>query len=428
MAGNSSEQDIQQSSSVDTEVASNCRFCGTKLEQSFINLGTSPLCQSHVSEDALALPEPYLPLHAFVCDRCWLVQLGQFATPDEIFGFYHYFSSFSDSWLRHAERYVGMVTDRFGLGTDSQVVEIASNDGYLLQNFVQRGIPCFGIEPAANVAEAAKEKGVDSVVAFFGQKTASRILQERGPATLLLGNNVLAHVPDLNDFVAGMKVLLAPDGVITMEFPHLVRLIDELQFDTIYHEHFSYFSFTTVEQVFAQHGLTLFDVEELPSHGGSLRIYACHTGSNAHVITRNVDHLRQHEKELGVSTLDYYRGFEKLCLGVKRDLLRFLIDAAEQGKLVAGYGAPGKGNTLLNFCGIRPDLLSFTVDRNPLKQGTWLPGSRVPVFGPDEIFARKPDYVLILPWNLTDEIVSQMSDIRDWGGQFVRPIPKLEVL
>ena len=388
----------------------------------------SPLCQTHIAPEQLHEMEPFYPLHAYVCDQCLLVQLQEFVSPDEIFTEYAYFSSYSSSWVEHARRYVDKVAERFGLGSDSTVMEIASNDGYLLQHFVARGVPVLGIEPAANVAKVAVEKGIATTVRFFGRTTAPEIAREHGRPDLLLGNNVLAHVPDLNDFVAGMKELLAPGGVITMEFPHLQRLMAENQFDTIYHEHFSYFSFVAVERVFAHHGLTLFDVEELPTHGGSLRIYGRHTENSQLPVGDAVNLLRQREIDDGFLTLERYRGFGEQVRATKRKLLAFLIDAKNHGKSVVGYGAPGKGNTLLNYCGIRTDFLDFTVDANPYKQGKYTPGTRIPILAPEAIRAARPDYVLILPWNLKDEISAQAAYIREWGGRFVVPIPEVRVL
>jgi SAM-dependent methyltransferase len=405
-----------------------CRFCQAPLRVTFVDLGMSPLCQRHIHPNELNAMEPFFPLHAYVCEDCFLVQLGEYVAPQEIFGFYHYFSSYSDSWLAHAKRYTEQMIERLGLDGRSRVAEIASNDGYLLQYFAERGIPCLGIEPAANVAEAARARGIDTVSRFFGRETAQALRAERGPVDLLLGNNVLAHVPDLNDFVAGMADYLAPTGTITMEFPHLLRLMADNQFDTIYHEHFSYFSFTVVEKVFAAHGLKLVDVEELPTHGGSLRIYARHAGPDAPEASPAVHALRKHEADLGVSTLEFYTPFAERVERTKRRLLSFLIEAREQGKTVAGYGAPGKGNTLLNYCGIRTDLLAYTVDRSPMKQGTFLPGTRIPVFAPEKIDETRPDYLLILPWNLVDEITGQMGRIRKWGARFVVPIPEVRVL
>jgi SAM-dependent methyltransferase len=405
-----------------------CRFCAAPLTTTFVDLGMSPLCQTHIAPDQLEEMEPFYPLHAYVCDRCFLVQLQEFVSPQGIFGEYAYFSSYSTSWVEHARRYVTMAIDRFNLGGSSIVMEIASNDGYLLQHFVAAGVPVLGIEPAANVAEAAVARGVPTTTRFFGVKTAGEIVAERGQPDLVIGNNVLAHVPDLNDFVAGLKRLLAPGGVITMEFPHLQRLMAENQFDTIYHEHFSYFSFVAVEKVFAHHGLTLFDVEELPTHGGSLRIYARHAQNEALPVGPRVGGLRQREIDEGFLTLERYSGFDAQVKATKRKLLTFLIDAKAHGKKIVGYGAPGKGNTLLNYCGIRTDFLDFTVDANPYKQGKFTPGTRIPILAPDNIRAARPDYVLILPWNLKDEISSAAAYIGEWGGRFVVPIPEVTVL
>jgi 2-polyprenyl-3-methyl-5-hydroxy-6-metoxy-1,4-benzoquinol methylase len=404
-----------------------CRFCAAPLRTTFVDLGMSPLCQTHISADQLHEMEPFYPLHAYVCDACLLAQLQQFVAPQEIFTEYAYFSSYSSSWVEHARRYTDLMVERFGFGPRSRVMEIASNDGYLLQHFAARGIPVLGIEPAANVAKVAVEKGIPTTVRFLGRLTAEQIAVESGKADLLLGNNVLAHVPDINDFVGGMKLLLAPGGVITMEFPHLQRLIEEGQFDTIYHEHFSYLSFVVVEKIFAHHGITLFDVEQIPTHGGSLRIYGRHAENAALPVGDRVVLLRQQETAAGMLTLDYYRGFGERVKRVKRDLLSFLIDARERGRKVVGYGAPGKGNTLLNYCGIRTDFLDFTVDANPYKQGKFTPGTRIPIQPPEAIREARPDYVLILPWNLKDEISAQATYVREWGGQFVVPIPKLTV-
>ncbi|MCA8829541.1 class I SAM-dependent methyltransferase [Hymenobacter sp. BT728] len=408
--------------------ASPCRFCGAPLDFTFVNLGTSPLCQDHVRPHEFNRAEAFYPLHARVCRECFLVQLDEFVTSEEIFqNDYAYFSSYSASWLRHARRYTDMMTERFQLTPDSLVIEVASNDGYLLQYFVEKKIPVLGIEPAANVASYAQAKGINTLVRFFGSDTARYVAELSGKADLLLGNNVLAHVPDINDFVAGMHLLLKPDGIITMEFPHLLRLMEGNQFDTIYHEHFSYLSFFTVEQIFACHGLTLFDVEELPTHGGSLRIYARHTASAAHPVTSRVAELRERELAAGVNDLAYYANFEEKAKETKRKLLEFLIAAKRDGKTVVGYGAPGKGNTLLNYCGIRTDFLDYTVDVSPHKQGNFLPGTRIPICHPDRIRQTRPDYVLILPWNLREEIMEQMQDIREWGGRFVVPIPEVQV-
>lgn len=404
---------------------SKCRFCSNELKYSVVNLGMSPLCQKHVKPENANDMEKFYPLHAYVCDQCWLMQLEEFATPDEIFADdYAYFSSYSDSWLKHARKYTDLMVERFGLNSDSQVVEIASNDGYLLQWFVEKNIPVLGIEPAANVAEVAREKGIRTEVQFFGTKTAQGLAEQYGKADLLLGNNVLAHVPDINDFVGGMKAMLAEGGVITMEFPHLQRLIEENQFDTIYHEHFSYLSFVAVNRIFAHHGITLFDVEELPTHGGSLRIYGRHTEDVSKPVTDRAKGLLQRELDLGFETLEYYAAFEEKVKETKRKLLTFLIEAKRAGKTVVGYGAPGKGNTLLNYCGIRTDFLDYTVDRSPHKQHNFLPGTHIPIYAPDKIRETKPDYVLILPWNLKKEISRQMAYISEWGGKFVIPIPE----
>ena len=405
-----------------------CRLCGAPLRHTFVNLGMSPLCESYVAPEQLNQMEPFYPLHALVCEKCFLVQLGEYVTAGHIYSEYAYFSSYSDSWLRHAREYVDMITDRLKLGPQSLVIELASNDGYLLQNFVRKSIPVLGIDPAANIAPHAIKKGVPTLVRFFGVETAREVLAQGKQADLLIGNNVLAHVPALNDFVAGMKLLLKPGGVITMEFPHLLRLMEANQFDTIYHEHFSYFSFLTAEKTFARHGLTMFDVEELTTHGGSLRIYARHAEDERNPTTARVAELRRREQELGFERLETYTAFDGQVKETKRKLLEFLIATRRAGKSVAGYGAPGKGNTLLNYCGIRTDFLDYTVDRNPYKQGKFLPGTHIPIYPPERIVQTKPDYVLILPWNLKDEIVKQLAYIRDWGGKFVVPIPEATVL
>jgi SAM-dependent methyltransferase len=363
-----------------------------------------------------------------VCAECFLVQLPAVQTAEHIFSDYAYFSSYSDSWLRHAKAYVEKMIGRFGYGGSSQVVEIASNDGYLLQYFKERGVPVLGVEPAANVAEVAAAAGIPTVVKFFGTRTAEELAAAGKKADLLLGNNVLAHVPDLNDFVAGMKVLLKPGGVITMEFPHLMRLMAENQFDTIYHEHFSYFSFSTVERVFASHGLTLFDVEELPTHGGSLRIYGRHADDDGKPVSERAVELRAREEGAGFGRLEHYLAFGEQVKETKRKLLTFLIDAKRRGKSIVGYGAPAKGNTLLNYCGVRSDFIDYTVDRSPHKQGHFLPGTHIPIHDPERIRETKPDYVLILPWNLKDEVMQKAGYVREWGGQFVIPIPEVTVL
>lgn len=404
-----------------------CRFCGTQLNHTLVDLGMSPLCESYLKPEQLNQMEPFYPLHVYVCENCFLVQLDQYVSVDHIFEEYAYFSSYADSWVQHAKVYTDKIAGRLGLNENSHVVEIASNDGYLLQHFVALGIPVLGIEPAKNVARVAIDKGVETCVDFFGERKAGELAAEGKGADLLIGNNVLAQVPDLNDFVKGMKILLKPGGVITMEFPHLVRLIDENQFDTIYHEHFSYFSLYAVERIFNEHGLMLFDVEELPTHGGSLRIYACHSDDETRAVSRNITDLRAREDTAGISRIESYNVFTEKVKETKRKLLEFLIKTKRGGNSIAGYGAPGKGNTLLNYCGIRTDFLDYTVDRNPYKQGMFLPGTHIPIFHPDKISETKPDYVFILPWNFKDEIMKQLSYIRDWGGKFVVPIPEVKV-
>jgi hypothetical protein len=404
-----------------------CLFCEAQLSQTVVDLGMSPLCESYVSASQLNRMEPFYPLHVRVCGRCFLVQLEEYVSPENIFSDYAYFSSYSDSWLAHAKAYTEKMTTRFKLGGKSLVVEVASNDGYLLQYFVANKIPVLGIEPAANVAAVAVDLGVPTLVKFFGIATARELVAQGKRADLLLGNNVLAQVPNLNDFVGGMKILLAPSGVITIEFPHLMRLMEENQFDTIYHEHFFYFSFLTAEKIFAAHGLTLFDVEELSTHGGSLRIYARHAEDSAKAVSDRVHELRARELSAGFATLERYQSFAEQVNETKRKLLQFLIQAKKAGKQIAGYGAPGKGNTLLNFCGIRTDFLDYTVDRSPHKQGKFLPGTHIPIYAPERIKETRPDYLLILPWNLKDEIMKQNAFIREWGGQFVVPIPEVTV-
>jgi SAM-dependent methyltransferase len=397
------------------------------VRHTFVDLGMSPLCESYLSVQQLNDMEAFYPLHVFVCGNCFLVQLREYVSAESIFGEYAYFSSYSESWLAHAKAYTKKMIERFALGPKSQVVELASNDGYLLQYFVQAGIPVLGIEPAANVAAVAVQKDVPTLVKFFNRQSAEELAAKGIKADLLLGNNVLAQVPDLNSFVSGMKILLKPNGVITMEFPHLLRLMEEGQFDTIYHEHFSYFSFLVAEKIFSSHGLTLFDVEELSTHGGSLRIYACHAADRSKCVTAEVVSLREKEEAAGLSRLESYSSFAERVKETKCALLEFLIQAYREGKQVAGYGAPGKGNTLLNYCGIRSELLAYTVDRNPYKQSKFLPGSHIPIFPPEQIRQTKPDYVLILPWNLKEEIMQQIDYIREWGGQFVVPIPRVKV-
>jgi len=405
----------------------NCRFCNKQLTHQFVSLGSSPLSNSYLTREQLHKMEPFYPLEVYVCDDCFLVQLEEFESPENIFSDYAYFSSYSDTWLKHAKDYVNKMINLFGIDNKSYVVEIASNDGYLLQYFVGKGVPVLGIEPAANVAEVAEQKGIPTEVVFFGTETAKRLASEGKYADLLLGNNVLAHVPNLSDFVAGLKILLKPQGVITMEFAYLIRLMEETQFDTIYHEHFSYFSFLTAEKVFAAHGLTIFDVEELSTHGGSLRIYARHSESVNKGISESVNQLIRKEQKDGLDKIETYQTFGEKVKKIKRNILNFLIQAKEEGKTIVGYGAPAKGNTLLNYCGIKTDFIDYTVDRNPYKQGRYLPGSHIPIEAPEKIRETKPDYVFILPWNIKDEIMEQMSFIREWGGKFVIPIPKLTV-
>lgn len=419
--------DVVKEAALSAGPQDSCRFCGSKLEHSFVNLGTSPLVQNFLTAEQLSRMEPFYPLQAFVCGKCFLVQLQEFVAPEEIFSDYLYFASYSDTWLAHAKRYTDEMTERFSIAENCLVVEIASNDGYLLQNFVAKKVPVLGIEPAANVAAVAVKKGVPSLVKFFNSATARELVSEGQRADLLLGNNVLAHVPDINDFVAGMKILLKPHGVITMEFPHLMRLIEENQFDTIYHEHFSYFSFLTVQEIFAAHGLTLFDVQELPTHGGSLRIFARHTEDLSKPIGPRVSELRSREESAGYARLETYSRFAEQVKETKRKLLEFLIKAKRDGKTIAAYGAAAKGNTLLNYCAIRTDFVDYTVDRSPYKQGRFLPGTHIPVYSLEQIGKTRPDYLLILPWNLKDEIMQQNAYIREWGGKFVVPIPEVTV-
>ncbi len=405
-----------------------CRSCTAPLSEVLVDLGSSPLANSYLEPHQMQQGEVYYPLCVYLCHQCWLAQLPEFETAEGIFSEYTYFSSYSDSWLDHARRYVEAVSERFGLGAESRVIEIASNDGYLLQYFKERGVPCLGIEPAGNVAKVAVERGIPTRVEFFGTECARKLADEGRQADLLLGNNVLAHVPNLNDFVAGIKIALAPTGVLTMEFPHLLRLVDENQFDTIYHEHFSYFSLVAVERVFARHGLTLFDVEELDTHGGSLRIFARHQDDASKPVGPRIEELRERELARGMETPAFYKDFAERVAETKRKLLAFLIEEKRAGKKIVGYGAPAKGNTLLNYCGVRTDFVDYTVDRSPHKQGRFLPGTRIPIAGPDRIRETTPDYVLILPWNLRREIMGQMADIAEWGGRFVVAIPEVKVL
>lgn len=404
-----------------------CRFCDMALERTFVDLGMSPLCETYPSLADLNHGEVYYPLHVYVCEHCFLVQLEQYETPENIFSDYAYFSSYSDSWLKHAENYCDKMMTRLGLSIESFAVEVGSNDGYLLQYFVQRNVQVLGIEPAANVAKVAVEKGVPTLVRFFGTQLARELAAEGRCADLVLGNNVLAQVPDLNDFVEGLKVLLKPEGVLTLEFPHLLLLMERNEFDTIYHEHFSYFSLFTTVRILEAHGLKVFDVEELTTHGGSLRVYACRAQDQTHDIEPSVWNLIAEEKRAGLAAVEGYENFARQVQQVKWALVDFLLTAARQGKAVAGYGAPGKSATLLHYCGIGKDLIAYTVDRSPYKQGRFLPGNHIPIYHPDRIRETKPDYVVILPWNLQDEIMQQLQFIREWGGRFVVPIPHVAI-
>ena len=408
--------------------AAPCRFCGAVLRTTMVDLGMSPLCETFLLPQELNAPETFFPLHVRVCDHCLLAQVQEYVTPEDIFEEYAYFSSYSTAWLDHTKRYADAMTERLGLGPDSLVVELASNDGYLLQWFVEKGIPVLGVEPAANVAQVAIDRGIPTRVEFFGAEQARALAAEGVRADLVAGNNVLAQVPDLNSFVAGITTILAPGGTVTIEFPHLRKLMAGNQFDTIYHEHFSYFSLLATERIFAAHGLTLFDVEELWSHGGSLRVYGRHAEeADGRPVTEAVERLRAAEIAFGLDRMATYERFGAQVEATKRGILRFLVDARDAGKRVVGYGAPGKGNTLLNYCGIRTDLIEFTVDRNPYKHGRFLPGTHIPVHPPDALDEARPDYVFILPWNLRDEIARQLAHVREWGGKFVVPIPEIDV-
>lgn len=410
-----------------SHLAKPCRFCGAELKHTFIDLGMSPLCETYPTRSDIERGEVYYPLHVQLCERCLLVQLGEYQPPENIFTEYPYFSSYSDSWLKHAESYCDKMVAELGLTQHSFVIEVASNDGYLLQYLVRRQVPVLGIEPAANVAKVAVEKGVPTLVEFFGERVAKDLAAGGRTADLVAGNNVLAQVPDLNDFVAGLRVILKPEGILTLEFPHLLRLIERNEFDTIYHEHFSYFSLLTTLRILEAHDLKVFHVEELPSHGGSIRIYACQAESQTHDIRPSVGDVIAEETRAGLASADGYAHFAQKVRETKLALVEFLIGAARLGKSVAGYGAPGKSATLLHYCGIGKDLIQFTVDRSPYKQGRFLPGSHIPIYHPDRIREAKPDYVIILPWNLKDEIMKQLEFIRSWGGKFVIPIPKVTI-
>ena len=408
---------------------SSCRFCGTALEDRVVDLGMSPLCESFLAAEQLDRMEPFYPLHVWVCRKCFLVQLNQYVKEEEIFTEYAYFSSFSTAWLAHAKDYVEKMIARLGLGPNSLVVELASNDGYLLQYFVQNGVPALGIEPAANVAKVAREqRGVDTDVSFFSEEKGKSMRAAGKMADLVLGNNVLAQVPDLNSFVSGIPQILKPNGTVTIEFPHLLRLFEENQFDTIYHEHFCYFSLISAEAIFAKHGLTIFDVDELWTHGGSLRIYARHSADTSRPVSESVLALRKREEDAGYKRIETYTRFEEAVRTTKQKLLKLLIEAKAQGKRIVGYGAPGKGNTLLNYCGIRTDFIDFTVDRNPYKQGKFLPGTHIPILAPEKLDEARPDYIFILSWNFKDEIMKQLAHSREWGARFIVPIPEATVI
>jgi len=405
-----------------------CRHCQTKLTQSLIDLATSPPSNAYLTEKMLHTPEKYFPLRVLICNECWLAQTEDYAGADELFSSeYAYFSSFSSTWLKHAEQYVTGMTNRFELNKYSNVVEVAANDGYLLQYVKLQGIPCIGIEPTASTAEAARAKGIDIIESFFGVRLAHELVEQGKNADLTVANNVLAHVPDINDFVEGFCILLKPDGVATFEFPHLLRLITENQFDTIYHEHYSYLSLIAVKQIFESNGLSVFDVEELPTHGGSLRVYTQRKDTGKYKLSKNVDVLLKRETDAEMNSTEFYDGFQDKANKVKNDLLSFLIEAQRNGKSVAGYGAAAKGNTLLNYAGVRSELLPYVVDLNPAKQDKFLPGSRIPILAEEHLKQNKPDYVVILPWNLCDEVMTQLNYIREWGGQFVTAIPSLKV-
>lgn len=410
-------------------MSGNCRFCNTKLEVNFVDLGMTPTCQEHIVPEKLNSMEKFYPLHAFVCHQCWLVQLKDYEIPESLFSDdYAYYSSYSDSWLTHSSKYTELMVKRFELDATNFVSEIASNDGYLLQYFKDKKIPVLGIEPAGKVADVAIDKGITTEKLFFGVETANALILKYGKTDVLAANNVLAHVPDINDFVGGMKLFLKEGGIITVEFPHLQNLIEQNQFDTIYHEHFSYLSLTAVTTIFEYHGLEIFDVEEINTHGGSLRIYAKHKEDTTKKVYPSVENILRRELDLGFKSVAYYQSFNEKVKETKRSLLEFLIKVKREGKTVVGYGAPGKGNTLLNYCGIKTDFIDYTVDRSPHKQDNYLPGSHIPIYAPDKILETKPDYVLILPWNLKDEIMAQMDHVRSWGGKFVIPIPEVKVI
>ncbi len=401
-----------------------CRFCDTPLETTFIDLGMQPPCESVIREEQLNSMECFYPLHAFVCHNCFLVQLEEYVTPEDIFTEYAYFSSYSDSWLEHSRRYVDMISKKLSLNSNSFVIEIASNDGYLLQYFKEKNISMLGIDPAVNVAEVAINKGVPTLVKFFSSETAKELVEDGKTADLVIGNNVLAQVPPLNDFIKGVKLVLKENGVATFEFPHLVKLIEHNQFDTIYHEHFSYFSFSTISQIFEKQSLILYDVEEIPTHGGSIRIYVKHIEDKSKKISNQVIDILKREKDFGIFNIETYKNFEKKVKSTKRKALKLLIKLKDEGNIIVGYGAPGKGNTFLNYTGIRTDFLDYVVDRNKYKQGTYLPGTHIPIYDPIRIKETKPNYVIILPWNLKNEIIKQNKYITEWGGKFIIMIPE----
>jgi len=403
-----------------------CRHCDTELTNTFIDLGSSPPSNSYLTEQTMNEPEKWYPLKVLICDHCWLVQTEDFVGVGEMFSEdYAYFSSFSTSWLEHAEKYVEQMSSRFNLTNDSTVVEVAANDGYLLQFVMGKGIPCYGIEPTHSTAQAAREKGIEIIEDFFGVVKAEELAKQGRQADLTAANNVLAHVPDINDFVKGFSILLKPDGIATFEFPHLLNLVEQNQFDTIYHEHYSYLSLTAVQAIFDENGLSVFDVEELSTHGGSLRIYAQRSDTGQHKDTEAVALLQQKEDGSGMNNVNFYQGFQEKIEKVKTDFLSFLLSAKQQGKSVAGYGAAAKGNTMMNYAGVRPDLISYVVDRNPAKQNKYMPGSRIPIVSEEYLIKDKPDYVVILPWNLKDEVMEQMKYIRDWDGKFAIAVPEL---
>jgi SAM-dependent methyltransferase len=405
-----------------------CRFCAAPLKQRFVDLGSTPLANAYLTADRLELPEPSYPLRAFVCSECWLVQADAFVSPEDIFSHYAYFSSYSDSWVEHARRFTVMARERFGLTDASQVIEVASNDGYLLRHFVDAGVPVLGIEPAENVADVARAAGVPTEARFFGKEAANDLVSRGLAADIVIGNNVLAHVPDINDFVGGLSAVLKPEGVVSVEFPHLLRLMENIQFDTVYHEHFYYLSLLAVEKVFAAHGLKVFDVEELQTHGGSLRVFACRTTSKAHAAGAGLSKVRADEAAAGFDNAETYEAFQNRVAPIRDGLLKFLKEAKAEGKKVAAYGAAAKGNTLLNFCGVGTDLIDYVVDRNPHKQGHFLPGSRLPIHAPEKMEETRPDYVLILPWNIKNEVIAMNGSVSEWGGRFAVAVPELTVL